>query len=288
MPFKRVANATITNLQSGNQIEVKELRITFAIKKKRKGDENEAVISIYNLNELSRGAIQSDETKGGDGQTLVELRAGYVDSGDAVLFRGIGTVVSEWVEPNWVTKIEATDGATQLSKLIFEKQYVAGIFISQIITDIIKASGLTVGRLVPPPGVLPRTRTFSGPPAKVLGDLSSTYDFTIDIQNEEASTQVGLVPTGDNVVLSIETGLIGIPVRRGTVVECQSVIIPALKPGASVTLLSPTTVLSGLYVLKSVDIQGDSWSGQWSMKLQMETPGVRLPFNLTPAEGTFA
>lgn len=281
MPFKRVATATITNLQSNKQIEVKELRITFTIKKKRKSDENEASISIYNLNELSRGTVQSNE-KDGDGQTLIELKAGYVDTPQAVLFRGIGKIVSSWVEPNWVTKIEATDGTTQLNNLIFEKQYVAGMPISQIIVDIIIGSGLTVGRLVPPPGVLSRTRTFSGPPAKILGDLASSYNFTIDIQNEEASTHVGTTPTGDLILLSLEKGLIGIPVRRGTVVECQSIINPDLKPGNSVTLLSPTSGLSGFYVIKSVDIQGDSWSGPWTMKLQMEVPAVGLPANLNP------
>lgn len=286
MPFKRIATATITNLQTEKQIEVEGLRITFSIKKKRKSDENEATISIFNLNTLSRGAIQSDETDSGDGQTLIELSAGYADSQPAVLFKGIGKVVSEWVEPNWVSKVEATDGATQMNSLIFEKQYVAGMPVSQIVVDIIEASGLTVGRLVPPPGVLPRTRTFSGPPATILGSLASTYNFTIDIQNEEASTQIPGTPTGDLVLLSIDTGLIGIPVKRGTVVECQSVINPSLIPGNSVTLLTPTSGLSGFYLLKSVDIEGDSWSGPWTMKLQMEVPSIGLPANLDP--GVFA
>ena len=278
MPLQRIARVELVNLTNQQSLTVTDLRVKFDIRKKRKADENVGKISIYNLSPNSRFIMQAPATDAGDGQTQISLFTGYQDTEISLLFKGVGNIVSEYNEPDWVTSIEATDGVDKLGAVVFEKRYIAGTPVVQIVTDIISASGMPVGSLGAVTGVLRKSRTFSGPVDKILGDLQSTYEFTFDVQNEVASTKtnVGVDPS-QIVRLGISNGLIGYPKKKGKIVQVECLLNPAIRTNGSVLLTTQVQGLTALYTVKKVDVRGDTWGGAWTMSLELEDPTVPLP-----------
>jgi len=279
--YGRLVSATITNLAIGKKIDIKNLRIAFNVTKTAKSSENTAKISIYNLSRDSRDLVQS-RTAEGSPLTKVVLRAGFQTSGEKILFRGTGNVVSTHKPPEWITEITAEDSVKELKAVTFEKKYPAGTLVSDIVKELLKAAGLSVTVDVPLIATLPLARTFTGDPIKNIQDLSSTYSFVFNMQDEG-----GVIAPKDRkpkreyiVLLSRSTGMVGRPRIRGSLLVVQALIDPDLRPNNYVDLATLEPGLSGIYLIQTAKYQGDSWSGDFLVTLEL-TPAPPIDASLT-------
>ena len=275
----RTASARITNLLDGQQIEVRGLRIVFDITKTTKAGDNKGKVKIYNLNQASRGLIQSATDKSGKPNTQIELRVGYVDEEEKLLFVGTGEVQNTYGAPDWITSIEVNDGLDKLSGFTFERKFPAGTSISNIVTGLLGNGGITTAISAAFPGILPKARTFSGDPIKQAQDLASTFGFTLDIQNNEAIVTPKDVPVNNKYKTRLDssTGLINTPTVKGNLIICEALINPDLAPNNFVELASNNLELQGNYIIQKADYKGDNWGGPWTVKLEMKFVSVIDP-----------
>lgn len=266
----RTASLTITNRVTGRSVNVNTLRVVFQIKKSPKQDGNRAKIEIYNLSPESRELINTSVDDKGDPQTHVELRVGYRDSTEGIIFRGGCEVMSTYKPPNWVTTLLGEDGTSQF-KYVFEKTYSKGTPVFTVVKEIAEASGIEKFRLLPMTDLLKKTRTFSGPPLKIISSLQKTYGFTFDIQDEGViirSNKYGLDPRY-LVKMDAASGLLGEPRTRGDLVVIDTLINPDIRPNSYINLVSGNAALNGVYIIQRVDSTGDSYSGAWTMTVEM-------------------
>lgn len=291
--FRRVATATITNLVTGQAIDVQGLRITFSITKTDKADKNKAKISIFNLNKKSRGFAQTKDNESGKPQTLIELRVGYGSSAnEKVVFRGIGDCVSNYQAPNWVTTLSCNDGTSQITTATFEKKFPAGTQVKDIMSQMISSTGIATIIENSVSGILPKARSFSGPVLPNIEDLQSTYGFQFDIQDQEAIVRTNNDSTKKiyRIRVARDSGLIGSPRAKGDLVICDALINGDLKPSNYVDLQSlRNPELDGTYVIKKVDMKGDTWGGSWLTTMEMQrTKFVPIYTNLRTIDENLA
>ena len=295
--YMRVAEATITNtvLKTNNEIEVAGLRFTFNISKKGKTDENQASIKIYNLSPESRKLCETEKDKLGSGQTRIELRVGYGSKDKpTVIFRGLCDVVNTYTTPNWITEFRGLDGSSQYRSFEFEKSYPAGTSIQKIVEDLVKASGTKLTSTDNIEGVLPRGRALSGPAKNTIENLQSKYGFEFDVQDEETVVGSGKSKIKDKatVILGRNSGMIGEPQVKGSIIIVTCLLNPAIRPGALIFLDSlKRDKVTGNYVCKKVTSVGDSWGGNWQMTLELEKTGSGPTLFLDDPQtfgGTFA
>lgn len=266
----RTASLTITNQVTGRSVNVKTLRVVFKIKKLPEQDGNKAKIEIYNLSPESRELINSARSDKGDPQTHVELRVGYRESTEGIIFRGRCEVMSTFKPPNWVTVLLGEDGTAQF-KYVFEKTFSKGTPIFNIVKEIAETSGIEKFRLLPMTDLLKKTRTFSGPPLKIIKSLQKTYGFTFDIQDEGViirSNKYGLDPRY-LIKMDASSGLLGEPRTRGDLVVIDTLINPDIRPNSYINLVSRSADLNGIYIIQKVDSTGDSYSGAWTMTVEL-------------------
>jgi len=273
----RKANLTITNLLNGKSIDISELRVTFKIDKAH-SEKNKAQIEIYNLSPASRTFMEVELAKDGTPQLHVELRAGYKSEKQiGILFKGRCSASSTFKAPDWVTALVGSDGAAQY-KYTFEKKYIKGTPILNILKDLASATGMDINRIIPMTDTLKKTRTFSGDPQKIIKNLQKTYGFTFDTQDESIIIKSNRYALDLRYIVTLnpEKGLLGVPRSVDNLVIVDSLINTDIRPQSYINLQSPSRpTLKGMYSIQKVDIIGDSYSGAWTMTselLRVTTP----------------
>lgn len=256
--FGRVCELTVGTLKFSG------LRVTFKVSASTASKPNTAEISIYGLSETSRAACA---TQGAE----VRLVAGYRDTA-ALVFSGQVTHGESSRQPGgWVTVIEARDGQPQ-----WTRRMRLGLHKATKHRELLKAIASEMGLQVSAEQLdLVGAGATPGPVA-LYGFAHAEMDVLCRSLGLEWSIQRGrlqLLPldgatTETAVVLSPETGLIGTPQRQAKeagkrrVIEVQSCLQPALKPGRLVQLTSQT--LSGLLRCRTVEVVGDTHGADWT------------------------
>jgi len=271
----RSAVLFVGNFVNKTSIEIDGLRITFNLKKSSKSDGNTSTIKVYNLSESSRAHCQTESTKNKQFQTHIELKVGYGINTKKSLFKGLAQVTSTWQAPDWVTTFQVTDGVAQTKTAKFEKEYKAGHPVTLVIDDMLKSANLGIQINQTILGTLKRDRTFTGPVLKNIEDLSATFGFTFDIQDEE--TVVKVIPQippplSGFIVLGASSGLLGKPQLKGDQLMISCLINTDLRPNSYVSLDTSVPKLSGGYLIKGVTVTGDTWGGPWTMILEVQSP----------------
>ena len=270
----RVAEAIIKNLVTGKTIVVRDLRMVFKIKRKAKKSDtssNIADIEIYNLSPESRKIVETIRTKKGDPQTSIELKVGYTSGTPTTIFKGKCDVQSAYKEPNWVTTFRGEDGTVEF-KYSFEKKYSKGTPIGTIVSDIATSSGITSNTKISLPDKLKKSRTFSGPPLGIIKKLQDTYNFVFDIQDEGTIVRSNKYKVDAKYLIKVDykRGLLGQPMRKGNIVIINMLINPLVRPNSFIDLQSQNnSSLNGKYSIQRVSTVGDSYSGPWTMTVEM-------------------
>jgi len=282
--FGRRATASFTNTErkaakeKNTTLDVVGLRMAFTIRKRDKGASNTAVIKVFNMAPESREFLEVKPTMTSIPRIVVELEVGYEHP--ITIFLGRCTAQSEYVSPNWVTTLIATDGQAHFVQS-YDKKFAKGTSIQNIVRSMLHESGITLRRetigAIDRSAKLPRSRTFTGPPLMNIESLQKQYGFNLNIQDDIAIIKNTAVDLGEHtsetfIVLNWENGLLTQPTRNGLFVYTKSLIFPEIKPG---TILSLTDEgdFRGTYYKKRCDIIGDTWGGPWQMNCQLRPTG---------------
>lgn len=265
------------------------LRIRFDIDKNMVGSSNKSKIEVYNLSQQSRQNIKKGY--------LVQLKAGYnglvtgIFTGN-VLPLGLSSTRSG---PDIITSFECGDGESAITFARLDKGYPAGTALAEILQDV--ATAMSVATSYQPVGVaagiaigIPNVTYNKGFVAE--GACRETLDKLLKPQNLEWTVQDGnlnIIPVGKTngqtaVLVSKDTGMIGVPSDNGTFTQFTSLLNPRLVPGALVQLISENTALNKFYKIRRSHFEGDSHDSKWQVSCEAtEASGVVA--NLPTAQG---
>lgn len=268
--FNRIGTLKVISRNKADKVlEVRDftgLRIQFSVEKTSESNPNTAKISIFNLNESSRGFCEKK------GQALI-LEVGYApldqDILKEIIFQGdTGKVSSARQGSDWVTTFEVGDGEKNLTNKNFNKVFQSSSSLRTMIDEVVGSLGFAKG---PVDGI--DDKTFQSP-VVLSGGSKEILDQLVEEAGAEWSVQNGALQilkpskaTKDEVVvISKESGLINVPIKREEGIEVQCLIQPKLYPGRRIQLISST--FNGIYRVRKANFDGDTNEGDWMAKLE--------------------
>lgn len=255
----------------------KGLRVAFDVEKNAKSEPNDARVTIYNLSDKSRAALE-------DPELIVRLDVGYAGFGEtpvmSQLFIGdIRYVTSRRQGPDYVTTIEAGDAEKQIREATLDRSFPAQTTMDTVIKAITSSLGVAVGTITPALGkVFENGFVVSGSAAKYLDDLTKNAGMVWHITDGELNILPEDGTTNEpSIVVSPTTGLIGSPSKRRpdkkskaqgdlTGYEFEMLINAGLKPGRIVFLNS--SIVTGVMRVERVRFHGDTHFGDWVARVE--------------------
>lgn len=274
---------------------------------------NHVTIRVYNVSDDTANTIQKEFTQ-------VSLQAGYVDSDFGMIFNGTIIQVKKGYEgmggiDSYIDILAADGDASYIGIIVsttvkagssFQDRYNALVQAGMVAPpgDTSGSQGLTQGQTAQlPSGQLPRGRVYYGMWRDHMRDFSKSTDTMWSIQNG----QITLMPlnlqqtTGQAVVLTSATGLIGYPEQTESGIKIRSLLNPNLRPGGQVTIQNsavqqaalnpsyagakqnsflPSLSADGTYNIIVVEHSGDTRGNSWYTDLICLAPGSIIPPSL--------
>jgi len=236
-------------------------RIRFKVDKIVEPTPNPTSIYIYNLGPDSRAFFEQINN------TII-LEAGYLNSTE-IIFRGnISRTRTRKVGPDYITQIEAADGLFETQNSRIDVSFGAGVNIKDMVTTLTSALGVNTGEKDGVPNkTINHGRVFSGPTKNHLTEILGSEGLEWSIQDG------GLVilPRGSAsgtpaLVLSPETGLLGIPEKMDVGIQFKALLNPKIKPFQNVLLQSK--FINGVFRSVKVTHNGDTFEGPWQTDVE--------------------
>ena len=279
--FGRKASLVVSD-ESGNGLEVGELRLAFEVQQWESATPNSLDVTITNLSKATSNRMMKEFTR-------VRLMAGY-ESQYGIIFDG--TIVQARRGRTGVytyLALTAADGDRAHNFAVVNTTLAAGATPADIhaaACNAMEPHGVTQGYTADMPGpALPRGRVLYGMAREVMTDnaRSTNTQWTILDGRVQFIPQYGYAP-GEAVVLTSETGLIGLPqqTQDGILVRC--LLNPLLRVNNRIKLdngsiqearigldpnsqaqagLLPKKDSDGLYRILAVSHAGDTRGGPW-------------------------
>lgn len=253
-------------------IEVADLRQQFKADHTSDSTPNKLQYTVYNLSPDSRARLSAEK------DLTVQVEAGYTDGQTDMLFYGDIDRVSQMREgPDWVTRLESSDGGRALRTSRLSLSFREGAKIIDMIKHVGKQMLVDVGNLKELSGsdLGRKIEEFAngdavfGRAKDIMDRLCKTGGLDWRVQDGALEiTQRGRPFGTEAVVLAVDSGLIGSPEpgEEGKV-RAVSLIQPGLKPRRKVKLESAT--LDGFYVVSTVSYTGDTHGTDWYAALEM-------------------
>lgn len=244
------------------------LRVAFAVEKSLNRDPNKAEVTIYNLNEEHRKALQKKQA------CIIE--AGYVSTMEKI-FNGDLTFVSHARESvNWASKIEAKDGGVQYQSARMNKSFRPGTQMSAVLNQAAQALGVGPGNAAQAfsgtlrGGLTQFTKgvTLSGRVSDVLDKFVTTAGLEWSIQDGQIQVLQPKSTTQQLLInLSPDSGLIGSPeMGEKGIVKAKCLLMGGLVPGRKVKLES--AMVTGFFRIEKVRHSGDTWGSEWYSEME--------------------
>lgn len=235
-----------------------QLKVEFEIDKNSESTPNKSKISIYNLNRDSR---ISYERKG----LQILVKAGYVGLLETLFIGDVALTKSERKQADIITTFECGDGEKQLYQAHFEKSYPAGVTYSQIVKDIAIALNLPIGPII---GIENKTFSkgvsFSRSCRSALDTIVKNQGLEWSIQNNALQIIPRNAHNGETaIVISKQTGMIGVPTQGNGFVQFVSLLNPQMVPGRPVQIVSEDKHFNGFYKIRRAKFDGDSHGEKW-------------------------
>lgn len=200
MQFRRIAEIIIGTKSFHSDV----LDIEFDIDFDDTPNLNHAEIKIFNL---SNSTIKSFKNK----QQMI-VNAGYEGDVGSVFIGAIYDIDSKKEGIDKVTTIKAIDASDQRARLRVNRSYKKGTRASQIITDLCRLSGISIGQLSLKKDVQYRNgKNVSGKPLSLLKQLSKDCNSRFKITKGLAYFYHGKQGNNVRFVFGPRTGLIGSP-----------------------------------------------------------------------------
>jgi len=249
-----------------------DLRVTFDITKTSESTSNKAKIALVNLNKESISKF----TKG----YLIRLEAGYDDLIETVYLGDVVRATSERHGADVITTFECGDGEHQLVNAVFDRSYPPNTKYVDIITDLAKALDVDIGTVI---GIQNKSLgsgfVCTGSVRRNLNQLLKNQKLEWSIQNGALQILPISSHVGEEAILiSKETGLIGVPSEGTDFYKFNSLLNPKLIPGRIVQLTSST--LNGVLRIRKAQFEGDSSGQKWDVVVE----AVKIPFKAIPPQ----
>lgn len=272
---------TTTSLQ--DTIVIENMRVKFSTEKHLGKHPNEATITISNLSEATRKALQVKPL-------VVTLECSYGDGEYAVVFKGdIRQAQSEHSHTDWLTKLQLGDGDRAYSNARVSQTFRGATSGKDVLIAAAAAMGLHVPTSVADATSMAKnfaSNGFSlqGPAHNVISDVLDPQDMSWSIQDGQMQvltetqvidgngvvTSTGTVPA---IVVSQDTGMVGVPdysvpktLGKPPILKVKTLIDARLRPGRLMQLQSEG--VHGNFRIEDVKMVGDTHANEWYAEVQ--------------------
>jgi hypothetical protein len=240
-------------------------RIRFKIDKIIEVTPNPTSLWIYNLGADSRALFEQKNN-------TVILSAGYGNNPE-VIFRGnVSRCRTSKAGPDYITHIEAADGLFAVQNSRIDQAFSAGARQNQVINTLVgalKSSGqVNVGEIrgISNDGYN-QGLVLSGSTVDQLRQVCEKGDLDFTIEDGK----IYILPYGDSkgipaIVISANTGMVGIPEKRDVGISVKSLLNP--KIGVFQKIIVQSKFINGLYTTAKVSHSGDSHGGDYYTEME--------------------
>lgn len=276
------------NDYSADVIELSDLDFEFSVKKSLGKEPNTAEISVYNLSEQSRAALQSRSLR-------VTLQAGYQDT-VATIFVGDSRDIDSTLDgSDWVTTIQLGDGERGYRWGHVNESFREGVSVIDVVrklADRMQLDSTAVSDLAALRGKqYVSGYTAYGRSARELDRILKGYGLEWSIQDGKLQIlQPDTATTETLVELSRTSGMLGAPTlntpegasrvlnpftasvetRRGKgkpTLKVKSLLQPEIRPGRRITVDSVTGI-KGTFRVTAIEHRGQTWGGPWETQIE--------------------
>lgn len=275
--FKRTWSVAIGPTGQPAAKQYNSLRTRFDIDKTAVGSSNKSKIEIFNLSSQSRTLISKGYS--------IKLTAGYNGLNQTLFVGNIVNVQSGRDGPDIITSMECGDGEQSIIFATFDKSYPAQSTLVQIVQDLANAMGVGAGIALGIPSVVyNKGFVASGTVSDSLNKLLANQNLEWHVQNGN----LNIIPQGayngqSAIVVSQNTGMIGVPSDNLDFVQFSNLLNPKLVPGALIQLISENVSLNGFKTIRRSHFEGDSHDKKWQVACEaIKATGVQA---LVPAQG---
>ena len=253
----------------GDARELRGLRVTWSSKKSTSSTPATATIKIYNPAPDSIAAMQSSKS-------VVELWAGYsgLDPNGHLDPTRVGAlklvwrgnpipfgVKSEYVSPNRILTVEASDGGAVSSSSFVSIAFATQTTPGQIVAEALRQTGIPADTVdYPKTPVYPNGFRFQGRAIDLFGQLASLTGNAWYLRDGALIFAAGDTAAGEVVLISANTGMIGSPTPKSDgSVEVKCLLDTGARVGGLIEVQS--LYVNGVYKVQTASTEGDSWEG---------------------------
>ena len=255
------------------------LRISFTLDKADTTTQNEATISVWNLNEEHKSVLEKDDC-------MVVLSAGYGNN-LALAFCGVVTTSATSQDgADMVTEIHVTDSLLEIRDTYISISYAGVINTKKILQDIAAKMGVSI--VFGPKATFKdfmNGYTFVGQAKTALTKVCSSMGLEWTLQNGVLQIKKANTTITDRVyVLSPETGLLDTPTRLSKSAETTKENNETSKKnqtgwevryfmnlaiGINDFVKLESKVATGYFKVNKLKITGDNLGGEWTCTAEL-------------------
>jgi len=275
--FNRVAEVRIG--KPGEEgLVINNLRTQFKIIKGKSTKTDNSFISIFNMNKDSRGFIEGEELD-------FILNVGYSDVNSGLklhrVFSGDVTRAEHSKKgSDIISKLIVIDKKEQANNTHIEENFKEGTDTEDILKTVLKRYGLTsigINRIInriKDRGISQlQKQTING--ISIFGNFKEVMNKILDRENLEWTINDGEVIVDNDTpdpttatVISKDTGMIDIPIKREKGIEVISLIQEGLNVGRTIKIVSE--FITGFFKIRQVIYEGDTLDGKWQARMITE------------------
>ena len=255
---------TVTVTAKGIARTWTDLDVQFRVEQTAGSDPNKAEVVLYNLSADSRRLVS-------DSAAVLTLSAGYPGT-EAVIFRGdVDQVQNSSDGADSETRVTCSDGGRALRSTVVNVSTSKDSPVSSVVDDLLAELGLPKGSVAVLEGALKQGLAYVGPAKKLLDELVSSAGARWSVQDGEAQVHPVTGTPEPIVVLSVASGMVGVPERfveddkasgvKRSGVRVKSLLQPGIRPGRRGRVTSDW--VSGDFVAEKVSHSGDTVGADW-------------------------
>lgn len=227
---------TVSISGKGGSISVnQDMKIDFEISKGIGSSQNSGTCTIWNLSKQHRGMLGEEFDK-------IEIHAGYRDAGTSLLAKGdIRDTEHDKETADISSKIEFGDGDKAVNNGGASKTFPKGTKPKEAFEYLAKQlPGAQIGKMEGLDDLPAFTRpvSFFGRAAREMDELGRQFGFYWSIQNGQIEAVKNDKAFQGAIIVSSETGLIGIPSETDKGVKFKCLLNPMLAPNKTVDVRS--------------------------------------------------
>ncbi len=279
---------------TGAALESTQHDIKFKVIKSIKSEPNKCTLEIFNLNPDQRNAIAEMTPKAKKGVHVrdkkklrilarksakkgigVQIEVGYGGNNSLIWLGDMRTAESEYVAPNWVTKLTSGDGEKAWQNARVNVSYGPKTPTSTALRAMVKALGLGAGNvdeIIANHGltakIFPQGTVISGPVSQLLTDYCRSADLEWSIQDGAIQfTGRGVALKNRAILISSKTGMLGSPkIDIDGILTVKTVMLPDIRPGRLIVVEADQN--EGNYRVEQIIYEGESDGTNWGLTLK--------------------